>query len=145
MYHVQLCLQTFVGAMVRCTKNFVITEPQYHEIHNDRSESYTDCLEKVMSKVNPQIVLCILTKNRADTYSAIKKKLCIDRPVPSQVVTARCFNPKGVMSIATKVAIQMNCKIGGIPWTVHIPLTGIMVVGYDVCHDTNKRGTDFGE
>ncbi|XP_015112810.1 piwi-like protein Siwi [Diachasma alloeum] len=136
--------KSFVAAMVRSTKNFVISEPQYLEIRNDRSDSYTDCLEKCMSKVNPQLVMCILMKNRADTYSAIKKKLCIDRPVPSQVVTARCFNPKGMMSIATKVAIQVNCKIGGIPWTVHVPLNGLMVVGYDACHDTNKRGTDFG-
>ncbi|XP_015125423.1 piwi-like protein Siwi, partial [Diachasma alloeum] len=135
---------TFVAAMVRSAKNFPISEPQYHEIRNDRSESYTECLEKIMSKINPQLVMCILTKNRADTYSAIKKKLCIDRPVPSQVVTARCLNAKGIMSIATKVAIQMNCKIGGIPWTIHVPVSGLMVVGYDVCHDTNKRGTDFG-
>ncbi|XP_011300056.1 protein aubergine [Fopius arisanus] len=136
--------RSFVAGMVRSTKNFAISEPQYLEIRNDKSDSYTDCLEKILCKVSPQLVMCILTKNRADTYSAIKKKLCIDRPVPSQVVTARCFNPKGMMSIATKVAIQINCKIGGIPWTIHNPLGGVMVVGYDACHDTNKRETDFG-
>lgn len=137
--------QSFVQAMSRSTKNFSITEPIYHELRNDRSDAYTMGLEQLLSKANPQLVMCIVTKNRADTYAAIKKKCCIDRPVPSQVVTARCFNPKGMMSIATKVAIQLNCKIGGIPWTVHIPLNGLMVVGYDVCHDTNKRGTDFGK
>ncbi|XP_063994744.1 piwi-like protein Siwi [Diachasmimorpha longicaudata] len=136
--------KSFVGAMARSTKNFTISEPKYIELRNDRSSSYTDSLENCLSRCSPQLVMCILMKNRADVYSAIKKKLCIDRPVPSQVVTARCFNPKGIMSIATKVAIQVNCKIGGIPWTVYIPLSGLMVVGYDVCHDTNKRGTDFG-
>ncbi|XP_015122024.1 piwi-like protein Siwi [Diachasma alloeum] len=134
----------FCQAISRSTKNFNVQEPQYFEIRNDRAESYTMCIEQVLSKVSPQLVMCILAKNRADTYAAIKKKCCIDRPVLSQVVTARCFKPQGMMSIATKVAIQLNCKIGGIPWTVHIPLGGLMVVGYDVCHDTNKKGTDFG-
>ena len=26
------------------------------------------------------------------------------------------------MSVATKVALQMNCKIGGEPWAVKMPL-----------------------
>ena len=37
--------------------------------------------------------------------------------------------PKGLMSVATKVAIQMNCKLGGEPWTVKIPLENTMIVG----------------
>lgn len=49
----------------------------------------------------------------------------------------------GVMSIATKVAIQLNCKIGGAPWTVLMPLSNLMVVGYDVCRDTANKGKSF--
>ncbi|XP_011305104.1 protein aubergine-like [Fopius arisanus] len=131
-------------SIIRSATNFQISEPQYFEIRRERCESYTECLERIMSKANPQMIMCILAKNRADTYSAIKKKLCIDRPVPSQVITARCLRAKEIMSIAMKIAIQMNCKIGGIPWTIHIPLSGLMVVGYDVCHDINKKGIDFG-
>ncbi|XP_011301414.1 protein aubergine [Fopius arisanus] len=134
----------FCDGMRRSIRNFRAGEPHFIEINNDRSESYTTALEQVLSKNRPQLVMCILMRNRADTYAAIKKKCCIDRAVPSQVVTARCFKPQGMMSIATKVAIQVNCKIGGIPWTVHNPLSGLMVVGFDVCHDTNRRGTDFG-
>lgn len=48
------------------------------------------------------------------------------------------------MSIATKVAIQMNCKLGGAPWAVQVPLSGLMVVGYDVCHDTSDKQKSFG-
>lgn len=48
------------------------------------------------------------------------------------------------MSIATKVVIQMNCKLGGAPWTLKIPLSGLMVVGYDVCHDTSDKTKSFG-
>lgn len=42
--------------------------------------------------------------------------------VPTQVLVAKNLNNKGVMSIATKVAIQMNCKVGGAPWSVSMPL-----------------------
>ena len=31
--------------------------------------------------------------------------------------------------MATKIAIQMACKLGGEPWTVPIPVKGLMVIG----------------
>ena len=48
------------------------------------------------------------------------------------------------MSIATKVAIQMNCKVGGAPWAVDIPLKDLMAVGYDVCHDPRDKRRSYG-
>ncbi|KAJ9597925.1 hypothetical protein L9F63_011212 [Diploptera punctata] len=59
-------------------------------------------------------------------------------------MVARNLTSKGVMSIATKVAIQMCCKIGASPRTVEIPLNGLMVVGFDMCHDTTMKGKSFG-
>lgn len=32
-------------------------------------------------------------------------------------------NPKNFMSVATKIAIQIACKVGGAPWSVGIPVT----------------------
>ena len=37
--------------------------------------------------------------------------------------------PKCLMSVATKVALQMNFKLGGEPWAVKIPLKNTMVIG----------------
>lgn len=51
--------------------------------------------------------------------------------VPTQVLISRNLNKKGVMSIATKVAIQMNCKIGGAPWSVQMPL-GVSKIQFTV-------------
>ncbi|KAF7996956.1 hypothetical protein HCN44_002602 [Aphidius gifuensis] len=134
----------FVRIMQRSLKNLPIRDPNYVKIRNDSAQSFTGELENILSHKNPQLILCVIFKQRGDIYSAIKKKCCIDRPVPCQIVTSKCFNPKRMMSIATKVAIQMNCKIGGFPWSCSIPLNGLMVIGYDVCHDTNQRGKDFG-
>merc|ERR1719192_275314 len=83
--------------------------------------------------------------NRGDQYAAIKKKLCLDVPTPSQVVTATVLNkPKGLMSVATKIAIQMNCKLGGEPWAVKMPLKKTMVIGYDTYHDTVNKSKSVG-
>ena len=40
----------------------------------------------------------------------------------------------------------MNCKLGGGLWTVPVPTIkgGVMVVGFDVYHDTLTRGKSVG-
>jgi hypothetical protein len=47
---------------------------------NDRSSTYVEALERVIAHRNPQLIMCIVTNNRSDRYSAIKKKCCVDRP-----------------------------------------------------------------
>lgn len=82
-------------------------------------------------------------------YSCIKKRTCVDRPVPSQVVTLRTIAPRperssGLLSIATKVVIQMNAKLMGAPWTIEMPLRGLMTVGFDVCHSSKDKNKSYG-
>lgn len=124
---------------------FVIKPPNVREINDDRGDSYVREIENLMSKVTLQLIFCVVPNNRSERYSAIKKLCCCDRPVPSQVFLAKNLTNRGLDSIATKVGIQMNCKIGGAPWTIEIPPRGIMFVGYDVCHDTAQKGRDYGE
>ena len=45
-----------------------------------------------------------------------------------------------VSSVVQKVALQINCKLGGELWGCDIPMKHLMVVGVDVYHDiTNAR------
>ncbi|XP_014300280.1 piwi-like protein Siwi [Microplitis demolitor] len=142
----RLDAKTFVSNIIKVSQgmSFVISQPQLREIRNDSAQSYAEELERVMSRSVPQLICCISARSRADVYSAIKKKCCLDRPVPSQVILQKNLASKGAMSIATKIAIQINCKIGGAPWSIDFGMSGLMVVGFDVCHDPNQRGTDFG-
>ncbi|XP_076292717.1 aubergine isoform X2 [Lasioglossum baleicum] len=117
--------------------------PRIWDINDDRSNTYSDVLERIMSSSNPELVYCVVSNNRADRYSAIKKKCIIDRPVPSQVFLAKNLN-KNARSIATKVAIQLACKLGGSPWSVELPPIKLMVVGFDVCHDPTDKSRDYG-
>ncbi|XP_071559445.1 piwi-like protein Siwi isoform X2 [Temnothorax nylanderi] len=124
--------------------SFDVNLPTTETINDDRPGSYSEKLEQILCKRVPQMVFCVVSNNRSDRYSAIKKKCCVDRPVPSQVCMSRTMTHKNVTSIATKIAIQMNCKLGGAPWFVEIPLEGMMMIGFDVCHDTAMKNKDFG-
>ncbi|XP_042859394.1 piwi-like protein 1, partial [Penaeus japonicus] len=91
------------------------------------------------------MVLLILPNNRADRYSAIKRHASVKMGLPSQCVLSRTlFKKQRLMSVATKVAIQMNCKLGGEPWNVAIPIKNAMVIGYDAYHDKATRGASYG-
>ncbi|XP_046667762.1 piwi-like protein Siwi [Homalodisca vitripennis] len=138
--------EAFVSSLLKAGQGmaFRISEPEYLDIRDDRTQYYIESLDQAISQLNPQLILVVLLNQKADRYSAIKKKTLVDRAVPTQVVLAKNLNKKSVMSIATKVAIQMNCKIGGAPWSVTMPLNGLMVVGFDVCHDAKSKGKSCG-
>ncbi|XP_020957712.1 piwi-like protein 4 isoform X1 [Sus scrofa] len=101
-------------------------------------------LHAIQKHVDPevQLVMCILPSNQKSYYDAIKKYLNSDCPVPSQCVLAQTLSKQGmIMSIATKIALQMACKLGGELWALEIPLKALMVVGIAVCKDAFSQGT----
>lgn len=120
-----------------------LPQPRLEVVLEERPSGYLDAIERAL-KYDPQLLLICAPNNKVDRYSAIKKKTLVDKPVPTQVILKKNILSKGAMSIATKVAIQINCKLGGAPWTVEMPLSSLMVVGYDVCHDTMNKGRSFG-
>ncbi|EDS45907.1 piwi [Culex quinquefasciatus] len=128
--------------------HFLVEEPQFVPIHNDSPVVYMETLNQLVQR-DPQLIMCIVTNDKVDRYAAIKKKCCVDRAVPTQVIKCKTITPKGgnprtLMSVATKVAIQLNCKLGGIPWIVKSPLLSVMCLGFDVCRDTKDRNKTYG-
>lgn len=63
-----------------------------------RSPSYLDCIDRIL-KSNPTMIMCVVPNNSADRYSAIKKKCCVDRGVPTQVIVTRSLSSKGKLEI----------------------------------------------
>lgn len=139
-------MQSFTDLIIKTGNGvgFRMPAPEIVTIRNDGPMEYANMCETVIVRKNPAMILCVLARNFADRYEAIKKKCTVDRAVPTQVICQRNMTSKSAMSIATKVAIQINCKLGGSPWTVEIPLPSLMVVGYDVCHDTRSKEKSFG-
>uniref|UniRef100_A0A182MXI9 Piwi n=1 Tax=Anopheles dirus TaxID=7168 RepID=A0A182MXI9_9DIPT len=121
---------------------FRISEPHYYYVRGNSLGSYTEAVTEAAMK-DVQLITIIVPNDRADRYSAIKKQSCLQYGIPTQVLKQRTITPRGgnvrsLMSVATKVAVQLNCKLGGIPWTVKNPLQSVMVIGFDVC----TKGTD---
>ena len=50
-------------------------------------------------------------------------RCCVVLSVPSQCILARTLSKKQMlMSVVTKVALQLNCKLGGELWALEIPV-----------------------
>ncbi|XP_074526370.1 piwi-like protein 1 [Halichoeres trimaculatus] len=111
-------------------------------------EDYQESLLRALQhNVGPetQMVVVVLPSNRKDKYDSIKKYLCVDCPVPSQCVVSRTLSkPQALMTVATKIALQMACKMGGELWSVEIPLKHLMIVGIDCYHDISAGKRSIG-
>jgi aubergine-like protein len=125
--------------------NYVVKEPKSIELPNDRLSTYVEKLQEVI-KMNPKMILVVVPNNAADRYAAIKKLTCVDNTILTQVIVHKTMVPKkgGLLSVATKVMIQMNCKLGGAPWMIKFPLKGVMTIGFDVNHDTRNKSLSYG-
>merc|ERR1711862_933076 len=85
-------------------------------------------------------VLMVFPAQKSDRYAAIKKLCCIESPVPSQVVCLKTIsNEKRLSAVAQKIALQINCKLGGELWACQTPVKRLMVVGIDVYHDKSRK------
>ena len=117
-----------------------IADPIVCELADDRTDTFLRAIKDNLDK-KIQMVICLLPNNRKDRYDAIKKFCCVEYPVPSQVILGRTLNKKHTLfSVCTKVAMQLNCKMGGELWAVEIPLKRLMILGIDCYHDTAQKG-----
>uniref|UniRef100_A0A8C1WWW8 Piwi-like RNA-mediated gene silencing 1 n=1 Tax=Cyprinus carpio TaxID=7962 RepID=A0A8C1WWW8_CYPCA len=119
----------------------------YTRRNADVAQSLLQTLNKVSGPmgIRMQRVVVILPTNRKDKYDCVKKYLCVDCPTPSQCVVSRTISkPQALMTVATKIALQMNCKMGGELWSVEIPLRQLMIVGIDCYHDTAAGKRSIG-
>ncbi|XP_050028085.3 piwi-like protein 1 [Dermacentor andersoni] len=120
-------------------------QPQMLQLDDDRAGNYVRALHEVGSGGNLQLAIVVLPNNRKDRYDMIKKQACVDLGLHTQVILARTIsNRRNMRSVATKVAIQLNCKLGGEAWCLDIPLVNTMVVGYDTYHDSSSRRLSAG-
>ena len=133
-----------VGLLRDVTKmmGFSFDVPRRVALTDDNVTSYIAAVRGAFTATTQMImVLTPGASMKEDRYNAIKKICCCDLAVPSQVVRmATATDQKKARSVAQKVALQMQCKIGGAPWIVNIPFKTAMFAGVDVYHDPNRQG-----
>ncbi|XP_060067150.1 piwi-like protein 1 [Ylistrum balloti] len=130
----------YIKQMLQCCPQMGIEchPPVRFELHDDRTETVIRTLRE---NINPsiQMVVIICPTSRDDRYSAIKKLCCSECPVPSQVIIAKTIMREDKLrSVTQKIALQINCKMGGELWALEIPMKKLMVIGIDVYHDAAK-------
>jgi aubergine len=124
--------------------NYEAFSPKFIEIPSDRIDAYTTKVEEIKG-MEPRLIMIILSTAASDKYAAIKRQTCIDACIPTQIILGKTItpkpgaNPSALKSVATKVAIQLNCKLGGAPWSIKFPVQGIMCIGVDIIRDTKNR------
>ena len=111
-----------------------------------RPQTYTRYIDEVTKKIpDLQMLFVVLPNNKLDLYASVKKRLAVDLGIPSQCFLSKNVTSKGLMSIATKVVVQMNAKMGGEPWSIKLPLKNTMFVGFDVYHGAKgSKGASIG-
>ena len=78
--------------------------------------------------VSVQLVMLVFPNPRADRYDTIKTFLTRRMPLPSQcILTKTISREQGLMSVCSKVLVQIQAKIGGQPWRVGPALPSTMV------------------
>lgn len=131
----------FINMMQTCCRQMGIqcNKPTCCELHDDRVDTLSRSLR---DNINPsvQCMVVICPTSRDDKYNAIKKICCVEMPVPSQVIIAKTIaRPDKLRSVTQKIALQINCKLGGELWGLDIPMSNLMVVGIDVYHDASRN------
>lgn len=96
--------------------------PKEIQVPQDSPELLANTLKQNITD-QVQMVVVIVSSKRKDRYDAIKRVCCLERPVPSQVCTSQIVeDQRKSRSVVTKIAIQMNCKLGGEVWQSNIPV-----------------------
>jgi aubergine-like protein len=123
-----------------------ITKPKNVMLPDDKPFSYADKIETYMER-DCRFLLIVVPNTKAERYREIKKKSLSDsrfKPTPTQVITLKVMDGKAGLSVATNVAIQVNCKLGGIPWSVDIKVKGLLTIGFSITNDTQDKKTVYG-
>ena len=125
--------------------NIKVKEPKWIEVPYNYS-SYETWVEFAEEKINIKsdkkcFVLFFL--NDEDLYQDLKWHSLCQKGYISQVVDSSTIHKKGIMSICSKILIQINSKLGGIPYTIKfgkdISERRLIAIGVDSSHVPGKR------
>lgn len=139
--------QMFVNDIIQIARpmNFLIERPNMVQIPDFRGSAgglFAQTIAGNFRSNRTQMFVCIVPNTNKDVYDAIKRSCCLENSIPSQVVTSNNLNlnnKQKTKSILTKIAVQMNVKLGGEIWGITIPMKKIMVIGMDFYKDSAQK------
>lgn len=136
----------FKDALKKCLEKFGYDAdpPKQYDIGRQDSDwrNWKKCIDANVNNTVKFVVFILPgQKGKGKCYSDIKKQFLENTPVPNQVVCQSTISKgRNLQSIVTKILIQINSKLGGIPWNISpMPFDDkpTMVVGISIF---KKRG-----
>jgi aubergine len=135
---------SFISNFQRVAEGFGMRfeAPRMKAIDNFTYQTIQRELSQILSQ-NPKFIMFgVLDKRDSLIYQKIKKSTIGmgDINVPTQVITRNVIEKNG-LSFASKIAVQVNSKIGGVPWLIDMKLDGLLVIGIDIAKQKGKTET----
>jgi aubergine-like protein len=118
----------FIHMLLKLSRpmGFKISEPTKYQLSStpkNEIEVYLKGIQTVLKDIRPQFVVCVIPSKSKNTYDAIKKVCSLDFGLPSQVIVSKTISDyQKLASVVTKIAVQMNSKLGGEIWGTNIPV-----------------------
>ncbi|XP_060882041.1 piwi-like protein Siwi [Metopolophium dirhodum] len=128
--------------LIAKTMAFTLPEPEIVQINDESQISYMNHLDEIVNR-NINFILFVIKSRNSDIYNGINRKLCLEASVPFHLLSLKQVSNNDLSTYA-KTAIRINCKLGGVPWSVaDIADENIMVVGLDMYRDSLNKHKYF--
>ena len=106
-------------------------------IEEKKISSFTEKIQFIDENYEPQLIFIVLPDKII--YSDEIELMCLNKrsiPVHIELLkTIKCSDEKDDNLFTNKLLSKMNCKVGGIPWSVVIPFENVMTIGLHIWRD----------
>lgn len=133
-----------LDSLKRASKSYDIkvADPEWLEMNSLKAKDWKDNVEDYIKEKKYDIVVFILDKYLENLYKDIKSHSLTYMGYRSQVIKPESLH-KNAMSVASKILLQINYKLGGCSYKVNFPKEitsqNLMIIGVDSSHIPGKR------
>ena len=135
----------FYDFLCKVSKSYKIkvSKPKKIEVPNNSSaNSWINQVEKYISKEQKDFAVVFIINNE-NLYPTLKKYSLCKNGFISQIIKSNTINKSGLMSICSKILLQINSKLGGISYNIkfdkEIIDRKLIAIGVDSSHIKGKR------
>ena len=123
--------------------NIKVGKPKWIEVPNNSSaNSWINQVEKYISKEQKDFAVVFIINNE-NLYPTLKEYSLCKNGFISQIIKSNTINKSGLMSICSKILLQINSKLGGISYNIkfdkEIIDRKLIAIGVDSSHIKGKR------
>ncbi|XP_060846800.1 piwi-like protein Siwi [Rhopalosiphum padi] len=139
-----LKVKKFTGTL-RSVANLIAIRlpiPEIIQMNDACQRTYMNHLDDIIKNNVHTLILCVVKSLHSNLSNKINRKLCIGAAVPSQLISLKQVTIND-NSKCFKTAIRINCKLGGVPWLLHVPKQNFMAVGLDIYQDLHDKRKYF--